>query len=731
MYRFVSAFLQAVVIALVCTSLTIPLSQPPAHAQANFPTPSGGIFLTEDADYYAEFGTGMVFEESETYAALPKRKRTRGVVMFDRINLGRFFPPPGKQGRQGSCAAWAVGYGVRSYYQAAIVGAPLTGPEAISPSYIFNQITPAAFDESLPCTGATLTSALDLLKTVGSVSLSDWTYDPNTCRPAPDKTLENKAADGRIVDYTSFSTPELQDTRRFKEVLANGHPITVAMKINLDEFMSYRGGLYESTSDSSAAKGAHGLVVVGYDDDMGGFLLYNSWGTKWGDNGTMWISYETFHEQVSEAYVVEGLPPPPGVFERSVSGLPSLLPTLGTPPNLIKLRPHTQSPSTTPISLKDTDAAETLSGETSPTPPVAPDVATTTPTLAEQRVSLDALAAEARCARLHVGAMDGQLSFTGFAGPRERDMILQKAAEVAPDMVADVKEMSWPACEAAVLLPADTVASDLVVVAEPLSKMTGEQKDVVRLAENERFRIAAAGSQGPSFLQIFYLQADQSAKEIYRGEALDAEEGVFGVSIGETVAGLKASKPFGPEAVIVMASDGPVISGERGMNVAELDFLNLLREGVESVKAQDRPFASVMQHIQVIGQDRDAITQRTLITAREAASLMELEGADAADNATLEPFSYASDGSEPIDLFRHDNDLAFTVGEIFAKELSLYYRSATGLVDITPRLLAMAKLNNGVLTLTDVKVPEGAYRFRLQRNSDDHGTAAIEFTITG
>ena len=44
-------------------------------------------------------GTGMVFTEDETYEDLPKRPRTRGVVMYDRIDLSRFFPPPGPLAR--------------------------------------------------------------------------------------------------------------------------------------------------------------------------------------------------------------------------------------------------------------------------------------------------------------------------------------------------------------------------------------------------------------------------------------------------------------------------------------------------------------------------------------------------------------------------------------------------------------------------------------------------------
>ena len=37
--------------------------------------------------------------------------------------------------------------------------------------------------------------------------------------------------------------------------------------------------------------GGHAIAAVGYDDDKEYFIVRNSWGTEWGDNGYCYIPY--------------------------------------------------------------------------------------------------------------------------------------------------------------------------------------------------------------------------------------------------------------------------------------------------------------------------------------------------------------------------------------------------------------------------------------------------------
>ena len=47
----------------------------------------------------------------------------------------------------------------------------------------------------------------------------------------------------------------------------------------------------------------HAIQLVGWDDAKGAWLMKNSWGTGWGENGFMWIAYGCDNVGYAAAYV--------------------------------------------------------------------------------------------------------------------------------------------------------------------------------------------------------------------------------------------------------------------------------------------------------------------------------------------------------------------------------------------------------------------------------------------
>ncbi|MEI8025164.1 MAG: C1 family peptidase [Pseudomonadota bacterium] len=85
----------------------------------------------------------------------------------------------------------------------------------------------------------------------------------------------------KIDGYTSLSKSKI------KAALQNG-PVTTAMAV-FEDFMFYKSGIYQHTTGKRL--GGHAVGIVGYDDVAGVWIVRNSWGTSWGEDGYFRIPY--------------------------------------------------------------------------------------------------------------------------------------------------------------------------------------------------------------------------------------------------------------------------------------------------------------------------------------------------------------------------------------------------------------------------------------------------------
>lgn len=79
-----------------------------------------------------------------------------------------------------------------------------------------------------------------------------------------------------------------------KKALTKYGPIATTVKVT-PPFQAYAGGVFDEHVRLNAPNDVnHAVVVVGWDDrkgSRGSWLLRNSWGTQWGEQGYMWIEY--------------------------------------------------------------------------------------------------------------------------------------------------------------------------------------------------------------------------------------------------------------------------------------------------------------------------------------------------------------------------------------------------------------------------------------------------------
>ena len=55
--------------------------------------------------------------------------------------------------------------------------------------------------------------------------------------------------------------------------------------------------------------GGHAMLIVGYNDDKQWFIVRNSWGNKWADNGYCYIPYDYIIDpnETSDFYYIESM----------------------------------------------------------------------------------------------------------------------------------------------------------------------------------------------------------------------------------------------------------------------------------------------------------------------------------------------------------------------------------------------------------------------------------------
>ena len=82
-------------------------------------------------------------------------------------------------------------------------------------------------------------------------------------------------------------------------LIATNGPVVVSLEIFAD-FYSYSSGVYEY-SGVGADTGGHAVLVVGYDDANQFFIVKNSWGPAWGENGYFRIGFSQMTNQVAFA----------------------------------------------------------------------------------------------------------------------------------------------------------------------------------------------------------------------------------------------------------------------------------------------------------------------------------------------------------------------------------------------------------------------------------------------
>lgn len=244
------------------------------------------------------------FQKANIYESL-EEDNTKNPIP-EATNLQRYAPEVGNQGQQGSCVAWSSAYAARTILESARTGE--NGDQVkFSPAFLYNQI---GLDG---CQGSYIIRAMEYMTKQGSVPYEQFPYSDQNCTEQPSNGLIQQASQFKMRGFnrlTRGDNTEEIDIRAIKENIAQGAPVVIGMMVGESYMQSMLGKdvWYPEAQDASMMGfGGHAQCVVGYDDKKygGSFLIMNSWGPQWGNNGFAWVRYPDFKTYVREAYGLE------------------------------------------------------------------------------------------------------------------------------------------------------------------------------------------------------------------------------------------------------------------------------------------------------------------------------------------------------------------------------------------------------------------------------------------
>ena len=132
------------------------------------------------------------------------------------------------------------------------------------------------------CNGGYLTNAWNFAASTGTVSID---CDPYTAGSGQTSPCPNKCHDGSDLKfYKAKEVKSLAGIQGMQNAIYTDGPIETSFAV-YEDFFSYSGGIYKHTSGGLA--GYHAVKVLGWGNQSGTnfWIVANSWGTSWGEQG--------------------------------------------------------------------------------------------------------------------------------------------------------------------------------------------------------------------------------------------------------------------------------------------------------------------------------------------------------------------------------------------------------------------------------------------------------------
>jgi C1A family cysteine protease len=201
------------------------------------------------------------------------------------VDLRPQCPPVYDQGELGSCTGNAIAGAIQFDRRKQQLD-PDWVPSRLFIYYNEREIEGTVDSDS----GAMIRDGIKSVNKLGVCPEDMWPYDITKFADKPPAECYDRALECRVVSYSRLFPNLLQ----LKGCLASGYPFVFGFTV-YDSFESpevAQTGVLQMPSPGENMLGGHAVVAVGYDDADQRFIIRNSWGDAWGQQGYFTMPYQ-------------------------------------------------------------------------------------------------------------------------------------------------------------------------------------------------------------------------------------------------------------------------------------------------------------------------------------------------------------------------------------------------------------------------------------------------------
>lgn len=198
-------------------------------------------------------------------------------------DLRKYFSVIKDQGEQGACASFSL-VSVFEYF----LSNEISKTEDLSEAFVYYNARERAGDTNSD-SGATLQNIIKTMTDNGVCVEELCPYNEKEYSQKPTEEAYSDGAKRKVISALNVPT----DVNTIKSAINEGYPVVASFRV-FDSLAKSTAGFVSMPTEkerSSNKEDYHAMVICGYSDKQGYFIVRNSWGKDFGDNGYCYIPY--------------------------------------------------------------------------------------------------------------------------------------------------------------------------------------------------------------------------------------------------------------------------------------------------------------------------------------------------------------------------------------------------------------------------------------------------------